>query len=273
LEPVTLFYQGSTNVGPFRRPGRDFLALQNGWEFALHATAGGDRTQPIYLGQDAAAEDGPDVKDIEMPPLLQTEPRLRLGVLRPDWGRESGAYYRDIQGPGQRELTWRVAAEVPAGQEVTLHWSVRSLPADTQVTLVDLQTGARRNLRSASSFTFNGGPTGGTRLFDVVATRGSQRTLNIPFMSTAPTRSRGVALTYTLSAPATVTVLVESPTGRRVRTVATAQAVEAGQNSIAWDGRDDEGRLVPPGQYRVRVLVASPDGQQAVAERMVLVGR
>jgi flagellar hook assembly protein FlgD len=92
-------------------------------------------------------------------------------------------------------------------------------------------------------------------------------------MGVTPTRGHSVAVNWTLTAPASAEVVVESLTGRRVRTVAAALAAPAGQNQATWDGRDDDGRPVPAGAYRCRVLVTTDDGQRAVAERMVVVGR
>lgn len=110
-------------------------------------------------------------------------------------------------------------------------------------------------------------------MFKVEATRGDRGRLAVPFMQTSPTRAGGVNIAFALTEPGEVSVVIESPTGRTVRTLARQFAGEAGQNSVSWDGRDDSGRRVPAGQYRCRVLVHTPDGQKAVNERFVIVNR
>ena len=56
--------------------------------------------------------------------------------------------------------------------------------------------------------------------------------------------------------------------GRRVRTVEAA--VLAGRRQLTWDGRDEEGKIVPPGMYIVRIVVEG-DSQQEEQSRAVAV--
>jgi flagellar hook assembly protein FlgD len=50
-----------------------------------------------------------------------------------------------------------------------------------------------------------------------------------------------------------VTVGVYDASGRNVRSLFTGSA-EAGQHTVAWDGRDAQNRKVAPGVYSVRVM-------------------
>jgi len=34
-----------------------------------------------------------------------------------------------------------------------------------------------------------------------------------------------------------------------------------GEHTLTWDGRDDEGKLVPPGVYLYRITVSSDEGE------------
>lgn len=273
LQPVTLVYRATNLIGPFRGQGPDLLRLRGGWEFTLKAEADGAASQTVQMGQDPEARDFYDTRDVEMPPPVSGSGAVRLAIVNPDWGRDSGAYLRDIRGPAGRTLRWllRADSDLP-NQEVRLGWNLRGVPADVQLTLVDLQTGARRHMRTSSGYVFNTGTFGGGRMLQVVATHGRSQTQIVAMQATAQ-RGRSVNIGFTLTGAATVDVVVESLTGRRVRTVARALEATAGQNAVGWDGRDDAGRPVPAGQYRCRVLLSTPDGQRAIAERIVIVNR
>ena len=59
-------------------------------------------------------------------------------------------------------------------------------------------------------------------------------------------------------------------TGRRVRRLEERRDVSAGRYSIAWDGRDEAGALVPPGVYAVGLKLASDTGDIGVGSRELL---
>jgi flagellar hook assembly protein FlgD len=48
--------------------------------------------------------------------------------------------------------------------------------------------------------------------------------------------------------------------GRRLRDLSIERDQPSGEHHIPWDGRDDDGRVVPPGTYLV-VVELSTDGQ------------
>lgn len=273
LQQVTLVYNAAALIGPFRSHGPDPLGLSSGgWEFSLEAGGDHARSERVWLGQDGGAQDGYDVKDVDRPPDVRSRDFLRLAAVHADWGRQNGAYLRDIRSVG-RSTRWLLETDTDqANQDVTLRWNLRGVPGDVQLTLVDLQSGARRHMRTTSGYTYNTGAFAGGRAFQVVATRG-QRAMQVVSMQAVPQRGRGVSVGFSLTAAATVDVVIESLTGRRVRTVERRYEAGAGQNAVVWDGRDDQHRPVPAGQYRCRVLCQTPDGQQAVAERIVILTR
>lgn len=274
LQSVTLVYNATSLVGPFRNVGPDYLRLRNGWEVPLEAVIDGATPARVRLGLDSSAQDGFDTRDVDMPPAVGGRGGLRLAIAHNDWGTNSGYYLRDIRGAAARGGSWYVeSACEDANQDVTLRWNLRQAPADVQFTLVDLQTGVRRRMRTTTAYSYNTGAVGGVRAFQVLAERRSPGSLAVPMMTATPTRGRSVTVAFWLTEAATVEVLIESPTGRRVRTLATGLAGAVGQNTVGWDGRDDQGRPVPAGQYRCRVLVHTDDGQQVVAERIVVVSR
>jgi hypothetical protein len=66
-------------------------------------------------------------------------------------------------------------------------------------------------------------------------------------------------LTFTLAQAARVTLVVHDAAGRVVRTLAAAQDLPAGAQSMAWDGRDDRGTRLPLGTYFARLRAGATD--------------
>ena len=52
-----------------------------------------------------------------------------------------------------------------------------------------------------------------------------------------------------------VEVLIYDLQGRRVRRLAEQRALSTGSYGIAWDGRDEQGAVAPPGVYLARLRV------------------
>lgn len=77
----------------------------------------------------------------------------------------------------------------------------------------------------------------------------------------APTRDGNVQVTVSLSAAATVQVRVLNIAGRQVA-VLPEQNLEAGINSLLWNGRSITGTTVPPGQYLVTVEAFCDSGER-----------
>ena len=60
--------------------------------------------------------------------------------------------------------------------------------------------------------------------------------------------------------PQALTVALYDLAGRKRRVLWDERAVAAGRKRLAWDGRDDSGRLVAPGHYLLRVEIAADRG-------------
>ena len=58
--------------------------------------------------------------------------------------------------------------------------------------------------------------------------------------------------------------------GRRVRVLGRQRALSAGSYEISWDGRDEDGDLVPPGLYCVRLHIRTNTAGAAVDNKTVL---
>jgi flagellar basal-body rod modification protein FlgD len=82
----------------------------------------------------------------------------------------------------------------------------------------------------------------------------------VPFNGTAPT-----SLQFSLSVPAsTATLTIADALGRTVKTVPLS-AMAAGDNTFAWDGRDNNGALLPAGAYSFGVTATASNGAAVTA--------
>jgi flagellar hook assembly protein FlgD len=81
-----------------------------------------------------------------------------------------------------------------------------------------------------------------------------------------------VTVAYSLSTRATVKVEVLDSAAAVVRSLAVTQAYRSGPSTLVWDGRNASGKLVPDGDYRVRLTATSP-GQEVVGNRRLVVDR
>lgn len=74
-------------------------------------------------------------------------------------------------------------------------------------------------------------------------------------------------LSFKLGGPAQkVTVSIQDSNGRTIRTM-EAGAKEAGNVTVAWDGKDQSGTKQPPGAYTVSVTAESKDGSTVVVDQ------
>lgn len=77
------------------------------------------------------------------------------------------------------------------------------------------------------------------------------------------------AASATLSGPASkVTVQIQDGNGKTIRTLELG-ARPGGAMGISWDGKDDAGQPVPRGNYNVKVVATSADGQAVKASQDV----
>jgi len=67
-----------------------------------------------------------------------------------------------------------------------------------------------------------------------------------------------IPITYTLDADREVTIAIDNEKGERVRNLIGQYPRSKGKNTDYWDGLDDSGKPVPPGQYKVTILDHAP---------------
>lgn len=75
----------------------------------------------------------------------------------------------------------------------------------------------------------------------------------------------GAHMVFTLSGDMAVSAEVLNIAGRPIRTIVTDRQMPTGLNELYWDGRSNQGLLVPNGTYLIRLTSRSEQGAQAQA--------
>jgi hypothetical protein len=162
-------------------------------------------------------------------------------------------------------VPWRFTVTAPTpGAEVSLAWpDLTALPPGTSLTLVDETTGVRRDLRTATGYTFTAPADGLAAPFHIeVAARAPLAMLGV---TATPTRTPGsLAVTCRLSRGATVTAEVRTLTGVILRRLDGGRGETS---TLLWDGRDTAGRAV---RGTVLVLVTATDEQGQTVRGMTI---
>lgn len=76
-----------------------------------------------------------------------------------------------------------------------------------------------------------------------------------------PTANESVAIHYTLSEPATVTVKLYNPYNNLIRTFIADYRASAGPQEARWDGRDEGGAIVPDEAYTYTIVARDKGGK------------
>lgn len=185
---------------------------------------------------------------------------LRMAIVPKDPGESPTV--ADFRAPGE-ETSWNLELEgLDSGEEAVLTARVFDLPADLQPWLSDLDHGGARLLTTGLPVAIAGGALPRRFRLDVlpsgtepspIATDGFRGAYPNPF----PGR---VGLLFWLTAPGDVVVDVFDLAGRHVRALARRGA-PAGEQLLAWDGSDNDGKPLPAGLYLARYRAGGREGR------------
>jgi hypothetical protein len=265
-DTVTLVYTPDPFVAamaPTRTPEPSRRAgTAEDWRVNIVTEAGEIRDPLATFGVSSGDSDGPSQGDVMKPPISPAG--LSAAFVHQDWGRASGQYAIDLRAPGaQKSWTLEVTC-TPPNTQVTLRWpDLTQTPSGLPLLLTDQVSGEQVYMRTAPCYRFNSG-SGGTRRFTITA-GGTMARLAFTQTQVVPLRTRGsVTLTYGITVPADVRIVLRTPTGRIVRQFASTRSA-AGTHSLQWDGRDQAGRLLPMGTYLCEFYAEAGDGQRTRA--------
>jgi hypothetical protein len=252
-QPVTLVVPPTPLTRAATAPPVRAAATAASWQAQLLARTADGRNAHATFGVSPSGGATYSALDRVEPPAPPTTGWLRMAFPETNWGRFSARYTTDVRGPA-RQLTWNLEVNSDqGGDKVTLSWPAlgAALPVGVNVVLQDVENGVSRNLRYASSYDVTVGPSGTYKLA-LVVTPESGRT-QIGALSFVSTRGASAEARFTLTGAAAVDLVVRGLGGTVVRRVASGDALEAGPHVYIWDGRDDNGRAVPDGTYRLEL--------------------
>lgn len=251
-----------------RAPNRGVAsASSRGWGLRLIASTQGGSSE-VLLG----VSNNKRSLSVGLPPdPPETAAPVRLSIKQGDV--RLGA---DIRRRERQTESWELEVELAPSateREVTIYWpNITALPRYVNLVLVDMQTGRQRYLRTTSSYTFRVGGSGGRYRFRI-ETAPLARLLRITNLRATQARGGHYTFSFNLTSSAEITVKVQAANGQVIRTVASQAARNAGTQSVIWDGRDQQGVALPPGQYLITVEAVTEDGQVARAAVPVILRR
>jgi len=218
------------------------------------------------------AADSFDAFKVEKPPAFG-ERYVRLTFDHPEWGDRAGGYGVDIRAATTSPRSWEftVSAAAEEGTAVLMWPDVAAVPRNVNLTLVDVATGATRDMRSNSSYSFHMAAGAAERKFRIEVTPRDGSALRITNVhATQIGRSNLSEVTFTTTAAANISARILASNGTVLRTLPVQSGRAAGQQQVRWDQRDARGVMMPAGSYVVEIRAATPDGKQSARAVAVL---
>ncbi len=229
-----------------------------GWQIQIVATTGSDVDAANWCGVGS----GPAAEAFSIP-----NPPQGNSAVDVYFGQEN-PMAAEVQAPADT-VRFDFVVSCSADSPVTVQFpDLSSVPGGCALVLYDVEAGKSVNLWTSSAYTYSGK---GVRHFRIEASRGNGNTLTIGSVSTQQTGA-GVALSYSLSTAAEVTVEVRNISGRMIRQIPCGIA-SAGLNTATWNLRSGSGSLVPSGTYLCTITARADDGTQTSAVRTMSIRR
>lgn len=249
--------------------GRSASDSPNDWSMKFSAVSPSGDTSSIMLGVAAGATDGFDnAFDAEIPPAYGSG--VMLAAKPPSGAGEACAV--DTRAEGRQKVSWDVMV-TPSGanQDIVIKWGdITKAPKRYKLTLLDQATGRSQYIRTTSSYRLNSGD-GSPRRLTVIADSSPSARLMITNMIVGPTRGSSMSFSYNLSTDAQITAEIVGASGRCVRLIDEGRVTRSGINTLAWDGRDNDGRAAPAGVYILQISAVTEEGEMTKGIRPVLV--
>jgi hypothetical protein len=246
----------------------NFVARQNNQQAVATAT----------IGVAPNATRGRDNRwDIESPPDITPQVALAFALPSGEKATSSmgGRLIRDFRDASATQNgTWEMRLATPNGGPVALNWDgLNSLPRQTKLTLTDIATGRKTPLASRSGITLTLGANEVRRL-QITAEPTRRAPLALAQFSATPTRGIGsrsvLQLSYAMTTDAQVNLQVTTLSGRNVKNLQGGRATGGTTQRLTWDGRDNNGNILPTGPYQIVLTGTDADGQSIEARRPVL---
>ena len=272
LKAATLivYNTGNTTVAATTHKSSKPAAVSaTNWTLQLGARCGKYEDPVNYIGVASKATDGYD------PGLDVSEPPPLVDSLRMYMAGSGSDLAKDVRSAGDAHQEWAVDVacrlqNVP----VTVSWPMinAAVPRAVTLRLEDTDTGKSVYMRTATGYTFTMAEPG-VRHLKITASTDASANLAVTGLAAAQNNAGGIALTYTLSQPATVTVEVRNMAGVLIRTLGQSEAAAGASQTVMWNGRNEHGSRSPAGKYFARITACAADGQTVQALRPFSISR
>jgi hypothetical protein len=245
---------------------------RGGWSLRIGAHLG-DQYDEVMLGV-SGTEQGLQVAMPPAPPSRSAVSGVQLRLIRDGAPMEAELLPRT-----RLQRQWTLELSVPPSDEPRTRTvllttpDIAQLPRGVNPVLRDLETGERRFMRGGAGWQIAVPAEGLTRRYEITLVPTS-RLLRIMNLQVSGGRSNGGQFTvqYVLSDAARVTAIVEH-NGKPLRTLEQGRSRSIGAHQLVWDGRDQQGRALPPGAYTLMLMAETEDGQIARATAPIVITR
>jgi hypothetical protein len=245
---------------------------RGGWSLRIGAHLG-EQYDEVMLGV-SGTEQG---LQVAMPPAPPS--RSALGGVQLRLLREGAPMEAELLPRTRLQRQWTLELSAPPSDEPRTRTvllttpDIAQLPRGVNPVLRDLETGERRFLRGSAGWQIAVPAEGLTRRYEISLVPTS-RLLRIMNLQVSGGRSNGGQFTvqYVLSDAARVTAIVEH-NGKPLRTLEQGRSRSIGAHQLVWDGRDQQGRALPPGAYTLMLMAETEDGQITRATAPIVITR
>ncbi len=261
-----VFLPGTGFGGQPPRSATESPASPNEWRLQIIARTVDGEDSENYIG----ITSGRNVAEVEEPPVPLPQVPVRLSLVKSGTGTP---LMQDLRPANGVRHQFEFIVEAREGDEVTLRFpNLRTVPSGYRLRLTDQGTGRTVDLRTTPEYRFVS--TGRTRFSLTVERAGRQSALitNLT-VSSAGRGVNSVSISYVLSENAQTQVRIVGANGRTVATLQNGRSATRGVNTVVWNLRDDQGRVMPPGTYQVQVEARTEEGQVARMVRPLVLTR
>ncbi|MDW8367752.1 MAG: hypothetical protein RMK49_18065 [Abditibacteriales bacterium] len=245
-------------------------APTGGWQLQISAVTNEGQDPDNFIGVAPDARDDFDPQDIEEPPPLNLP--VVVNFPHPDWGNNSGKFARDLRAATGGRKVWEMVVEtnLKSPAPVTLNFpNLHELPRPLRVSLVNLSTNQTVSLRARRSLTFQAPAGSAVHPFRLIVEERRGGALNISSVNFSRARGSAGVVTFSVNKPAKVQCVLLSPTGKTVRVLAKDFNASPGLNTIAFDGKNQQGTTLGRGIYLLRFTATSTDDETTGAIKVV----
>lgn len=245
---------------------------RGGWSLRIGAHLG-EQYDEVMLGV-SGTEQGLQVAMPPAPPSRSAVSGVQLRLIRDGAPMEAELLPRT-----RLQRQWTLELSVPPNDEPRTRTvllttpDIAQLPRGVNPVLRDLETGERRFLRGSAGWQIAVPAEGLTRRYEITLVPTS-RLLRIMNLQVSGGRSNGgqFSVQFVLSDAARITAVIEQ-NGKPLRTLEQGRSRSVGTHQLVWDGRDGQGRALPPGAYTLMLMAETEDGQIARATAPIIITR